>query len=75
VVFPRPRDGCRNSCASLGIGRGYGRQEVQRRALSGAPSRARSRVLEDRLREGRGRVEFVELSHQYLQLTSLVGVS
>ena len=37
--------------------------------------RARSRVLEDRLREGRGRVEFVELSRQYLQLTSLVGVS
>ena len=37
--------------------------------------RAQSRVLEDRLREGRGRVEFVELSHQYLQLTSLVGVS
>ena len=36
---------------------------------------ARSPVLQDRLREGRGRIEFVELPHQYLQLTSLVGVS
>jgi hypothetical protein len=34
-----------------------------------------SHVLQDRLREGRGRIEFVGLSHQYLQLTSLVGVS
>jgi hypothetical protein len=36
---------------------------------------AQSHVLQDRLREGRGRIEFVELPHQYLQLTSLVGVS
>jgi hypothetical protein len=36
---------------------------------------ARSPVLQDRLREGRGRIEFVELPHQYLQLSSLVGVS
>jgi len=36
---------------------------------------AQSHILRDRLREGRARIEFVELSHQYLQLTSLVGVA
>jgi hypothetical protein len=36
---------------------------------------AQSPVLRDQLREGRGRIEFVELSHQYLQLTPLVGVA
>jgi hypothetical protein len=36
---------------------------------------AQSPVLRDQLREGRGRIEFVELSHQYLQLSSLVGVA
>lgn len=36
---------------------------------------AQSAVLRDQLRDGRARIEFVELPHQYLQLTSLVGVA
>lgn len=36
---------------------------------------AQSHILRDQLHEGRGRIEFVELSHQYLQLSSLVGVA
>ena len=36
---------------------------------------AQSRILRDQLHEGRGRIEFVELSHQYLQLSSLVGIA
>ncbi len=36
---------------------------------------AQSPVLRDRLQEGFARIEFVELSHQYLQLSSLVGVA
>jgi hypothetical protein len=36
---------------------------------------ARSHVLRDALARGYGRLECVELSHQYLQLTSLVGVA
>jgi hypothetical protein len=34
-----------------------------------------SHTLRDRLEIGRGRIEFVALSHQYLQLASLVGVA
>jgi hypothetical protein len=36
---------------------------------------AQSHSLRDALARGNGRIEFVELSHQYLQLTSLVGVA
>jgi hypothetical protein len=36
---------------------------------------AQSTILRDQLERGRGRVEFSELSHQYLQLTPLVGVA
>ena len=36
---------------------------------------AQSHTLRDALTRGDGRIEFVELSHQYLQLTSLVGVA
>src|SRR5580704_12540908 len=36
---------------------------------------AQSAVLRDALARGVGRIEFVELSRQYLQLTSLVGVA
>ncbi len=36
---------------------------------------AQSHTLQDALARGNGRIEFVELSHQYLQLTSLVGVA
>ena len=36
---------------------------------------AQSHILRDALARGNGRIEFVELSHQYLQLTSLVGVA
>jgi hypothetical protein len=36
---------------------------------------AQSRILGDQLQRGRGRVEFTELNHQYLQLTPLVGVA
>jgi hypothetical protein len=32
-----------------------------------------STTLRDQLQSGLGRVEFAELSHQYLQLTPLVG--
>jgi hypothetical protein len=34
-----------------------------------------SRILEEQLARGEGRIEFMELPHQYLRLTSLVGVS
>jgi len=34
-----------------------------------------SSTLRDHLRHGWGRVEFVELPHQYLQLTPLVGAA
>jgi hypothetical protein len=34
-----------------------------------------SHILPDQLARGEGRVEFVELSRQYLRLTSLVGVA
>jgi hypothetical protein len=34
-----------------------------------------SPTLRDELQRGRGRVEFAELTHQYLQLTPLVGMS
>jgi hypothetical protein len=34
-----------------------------------------STTLRDQIEQGRGRVEFVDLSHQYLQLTPLVGVA
>ena len=36
---------------------------------------AQSHILRDALTRGNGRIEFVELSRQYLQLTSLVGVA
>jgi hypothetical protein len=36
---------------------------------------AQSTILSDQLQRGRGRVEFTEISHQYLQLTPLVGVA
>jgi hypothetical protein len=36
---------------------------------------AQSHILRDALARGNGRIEFVELSRQYLQLTSLVGVA
>jgi hypothetical protein len=36
---------------------------------------AQSTTLSDQLQRGEGRVEFVELSHQYLQLTPLVGIA
>jgi hypothetical protein len=36
---------------------------------------ATSPVIRDHLHEGLARIEFVELSHQYLQLTPLVGVA
>ncbi|HUE87987.1 MAG TPA: hypothetical protein VMO26_18085 [Vicinamibacterales bacterium] len=36
---------------------------------------AQSHILRDHIHMGRGRIEFAELSHQYLQLTSLVGVA
>ncbi len=35
----------------------------------------RSSVLRDKLARGEGRIEFMELPHQYLRLTSLVGVA
>ncbi len=35
----------------------------------------RSSVLRDRLSRGEGRIEFMELPHQYLRLASLVGVA
>jgi hypothetical protein len=34
-----------------------------------------SHILPDQLARGEGRVELVELPHQYLRLTSLVGVA
>jgi hypothetical protein len=36
---------------------------------------AQSPILRDHLQMGRGRIEIAELSHQYLQLTPLVGVA
>jgi len=47
------------------------RQREGYRALSSA----QSHTLRDHLESGRGRIEFVDLSHQYLQLTPLVGVA
>jgi hypothetical protein len=35
----------------------------------------KSHILEEQLARGEGRIEFMELPHQYLRLTSLVGVS
>ena len=40
-----------------------------------SPSAAWSRSLRDQLECGRGRLEFIDLSHQYLQLTALIGVA
>ena len=36
---------------------------------------AQSGVLKDALERGEGRVELVELTHQYFHLSSLVGVA
>ena len=36
---------------------------------------AQSHILRDALARGEGRVEIVELTHQYLQLSSLLGVA
>lgn len=36
---------------------------------------AQSVILRDQLQRGQGRVEFMELPHQYLQLTPLIGVA
>ena len=36
---------------------------------------AQSTTLSDQLQRGEGRVEFVEVSRQYLQLTPLVGIA
>jgi hypothetical protein len=40
-----------------------------------AMSGVRSPILRDKLARGEGRIEFMELPHQYLRLTSLVGVA
>jgi len=49
-------------------------RQGERHGMSALQS-AQSATLCDRLQRGEGRVEFTELSHQYLQLTPLVGVA
>jgi hypothetical protein len=46
----------------------------EREGLSALRS-AQSTILSDQRQRGRGRVEMAEISHQYLQLTPLVGVA
>jgi hypothetical protein len=52
-------------------------KDVRQLLLRGDPAiwAAQSPVLRDAIARGEGRLECVEISRQYLQLTSLVGVA
>ena len=77
VTDPPPYPGLTLTSAKQKFGAARFRALHRRWECEGAPAlwSAQSVILRDQMERGWGRIECAELSHQYLQLTPLVGIS